>query len=838
MIIRAKSRIQVVVSDRVDRYPVLPLRTGVLFPGTMLTIQVGLASNLSLLKKCWSDKKEFIASYSPSEAGGDGLPQLSQVGVLAAIRDKREGLGGSLIVTIEGIKRVVLKEIVEHDPFVISTINWPQLTTQILRGITGKTDDVISIADEIIKLDPTYSPELLNVIKMNQADPSCLADTVASSFRFPMQSKQSLLEAISLRVRFDSLLEQLNAELNRAATLFRIDSNVRHSLEEEQQKQYLRQQLREIRKQLGDDFHEEKEAIRIKNIIKQHPGLPVEVVSRATIEADRLSQLSSASAEYGVTKNYLDWLLSLPWGKCSPEEYTIPDVEKILSREYFGPINIKEQILQRLSVRKLLGGVAEGPTLCLVGAHGTGKASLARAIASALGKEFIRISVGGLSEVSEIKGALRTYLGAMPGKIIRTLRDAGSCDPVILIEDIDYFNIDNDSSVNMALLEVIDISKNSRFLDNYLGVPFDLSKVFFICSVRAFEEIPEQFMDRLELLEFPGYIEKEKKVIARRYIIPALLKKHGLTKSELKLTNKVLAQIINYYTLEAGLSAFSQQIEKICRKIALQKVEQSKKLKAVNEKNLENYLGAPIYIPEKPDAKPEIGLATGLAWTGSGGDLMFIEGLKMKGEGQIFTTGSLGDVMKESIQAAHSYVRSKADMLGIDPEDFNTFDIHIHFPSGAIPKDGPSAGVTVCLVIASCMAERAIRHDIAFTGEVTLRGRVLPVGGIKEKVSAAFRAGIYQIAIPKENEKDLKELPKEIIRKTKFILVERVDELFEASLLDFTPSSYTLEKFFIKEINKSIKKKTRKKKVDKKTKTTSLKKKKKSANPSPPQENS
>lgn len=817
MIIKAKNRIQVVVTDRVDKYPVLPLKTGVLFPGTMLTIQVGLSANLRLIKKCLADKKEFIASYSPTDSDTDGEPKLNQVGVLAAIRDTREGIGGSLIVTIEGIKRAVLKEIVQTDPFVVSTINWPQSTTQILKGLGGRTEDVISIADEIIKLNPAYSSELLNVIKMNRSDPSCLADTVASSFRFPMQSKQSLLEAISLRLRYDRLLEHLNAELSRAATLYKIDSNVRQSLEEEQQKQYLRQKLHEIRKQLGEDFHEEKEAIRVRNIIKEHGALPADVISRATIEADRLSQLSSASAEYGVTKNYLDWLLSLPWGKCSPEEYEIPTVEKILSHEYFGPTSIKEQILERLSVRKLLGGVAEGPALCLVGAHGTGKASLARAIANALGKEFIRISVGGMSEVSEIKGAPRTYLGAMPGKIIRTLRNAGSCDPVILIEDIDYFNIDNDSSVNMALLEVIDVRKNSRFLDHYLGVPFDLSKIFFICSVRSFEEIPEQFLDRLELLEFPGYIEKEKKVIARRYIIPALLKKHGLSKPEMKLTNNVLARIINYYTMEAGLSGFSQQIEKICRKIALQKVVKSKKLKAVTEKSLEVYLGPPVYIPEKPDAKPEIGLATGLAWTGSGGDLMFIEGLKMKGEGQIFTTGSLGEVMKESIQAAHSYVRSKADMLGIDPEDFNTFDIHIHFPSGAIPKDGPSAGVTVCLVIASCMAERPIRHDIAFTGEVTLRGRVLPVGGIKEKVSAAYRAGIYQIAIPKENEKDLKELPKEIIRKTKFTLVDRVDELFELSLLDFTPSSHTLEKFFTDEIEKTLKKKkARKKKAAKK----------------------
>jgi len=391
----------------------------------------------------------------------------------------------------------------------------------------------------------------------------------------------------------------------------------------------------------------------------------------------------------------------------------------------------------------------------------------------------------------------------MPGKIIRTLQNAGSCDPVILIEDIDYFNMDNDSSVNMALLEAIDIRRNSRFLDSYLGVPFDLSKVFFICSVRSWEEIPEQFIPRFEIIELPGYIEKEKMVIAKRYIIPNLLNKHGILKSELKLSDKVLAAIINGYTQEAGLVGFAQQVEKICRRIALSKQSTKKKSWKLEEEDLEKILGSPLYIPEKAEKEPEIGTATGLAWTGSGGDLMFIEGLKMKGDGQIITTGSLGDVMRESIQAAHSYVRSKADMLAIDHDDFNHFDIHIHFPSGAIPKDGPSAGVTVSLVIASVMSERPIRNDVAMTGEVTLRGRVLPVGGIKEKVSAAFRAGIYHIVLPKENQKDLRDLPKEIVRKSRFSFIERVDDLFELCLLDFTPSAFSLEKVFAEELKKA-----------------------------------
>jgi len=511
------------------------------------------------------------------------------------------------------------------------------------------------------------------------------------------------------------------------------------------------------------------------------------------------------------------------------------EVAKVLSTQYYGPTTLKEQIMQRLSVRKLLGGVNEGPTLCLTGAPGTGKASLAKAIAKAMGKEFIRISVGGIQDVSEIKGSSRTFLGAMPGKIVRTLRNGGSADPVVLIEDIDYFNMDNDSSVNMALLEVIDSRWNSHFLDSYIGVPFDLSKVFFICSVRSFEEIPEQFIPRLDILELPGYIEREKIVISRKYIIPSLLKKHGLLKSEVIFQTKALTSVISNYTMEAGLVGFSQQIEKICRKIALEKSERPKKSWPITETNLESYLGSPIFIPEKAETRPEIGIATGLAWTGAGGDLMFIEGLKMKGEGGITTTGSLGEVMRESIQAAHSYVRSKADTLGIDFNDFNDFDIHIHFPSGAIPKDGPSAGITVCLVIASLLAERPIRNDIAMTGEVTLRGRVLPVGGIKEKISAAYRAGIYQVAIPKENRKDLKELPKEILRKTTFHFIARVDELFELCLLDFTPSAYTLEKIFAEEIEKARKKGSQgKKKVANKSGQKPAKKTPKKSTQKPP----
>lgn len=823
MIINAKKKLSLEISDKVEIRPVLPLQTGILFPGTMITIQIGRPENLKLINDCKTGK-EFVTSYSPHRRDNDDSAPVHQIGVIAVVRDIRPGMGNSKMVTIEGIRRVALTEIVKDEPYIKAQIHNIQLSKKVSRDLKSKIKEVVATVEELTSLDPTITPEHLKVLKLSIDDPSLLADTAASTFNIPLDAQQELLETININQRFELLLKHLNAELNRAATVHSINANVEKNIEEEQKRHYLRQQLHEIKKLLGEDFSEEKETARLKKTIREMNNLPQEVATRAKIEADRLSQLSTASAEYGVTKNYLDWLLSLPWNKSKPEDYDLEYVEKILTSEYYGPKNLKDQILQRLSVRKHLGGINEGPTLCLIGAPGTGKAAIAKAVAKAMGKDFVRISVGGVADVQELKGTPRTFLGAMPGKIIRSIRDAGTCDPVVLIEDIDYFNIENDSSVNMALLEVFDNRLNSRFLDNYIGIPFDLSKIIFICAVRSYEDIPEQFLPRFEIIELPGYIEKEKITITKRYIIPKMLKKHGLSKTELKFTDKLLSKIINNYTQEAGLLGLSQQIEKICRKVVLEKATKKKSKWAMTEKSLESYLGSAIFIPEKAEKTSEIGIAAGLAWTGAGGDLMFIEGLKMKGDGGIITTGSLGEVMRESIQAAHSYVRSKADTLGIDFSDFNDFDIHIHFPSGAIPKDGPSAGVTVCLVLASVMAERPIRNDIAMTGEVTLRGKVLPVGGIKEKVSAAYRAGIYHVALPKENAKDLKDLPKEILRKTKLTYLDRVDELFELCLLDFTPSSFTLEKILAEEMQKAKKKKTRA--VKPKKKAAKAKKKK------------
>ena len=825
ILIKSRYRIPLVTEGPTEDFPLLRLRIAVLFPHNLLTIQVRRKETLKLIRDCHSSGQQFVASFSPQPDDENEPSPVHRMATLATVRDCREAPGGSLLVTIEGLKRIAIARVSCSDAYPTVSVQDLELDSSDPKSHRGRMDAVISMVDEITRLDPSYSAELVYILKAIENDPSLLADRVASFFHFPLAWKQELLEAVDLQLRYGLMLGHLDRVLTHAGALRTVSYQGRS---DGQTRPFIPwQPARGQQPYLEPDNGQAEEAFRVREVISSSPHLPPEVKARATIEVDRLSRLSSASAEYGVTKNYLDWILALPWGKVTPENYEIPEVERIISTDYFGPTSIKEQILQRLSVRKLSGGIDEGPTLCLVGAPGTGKASLAKAIARSLGKEFIRISVGGISEVSEIKGMPRTFLGAQPGKIIRAMKDAGSCDPVILIEDIDYFNLENKSSVNMALLEAVDTRLNSRFTDSYLGVPFDLSKVFFICSVRAFEEIPEQFIPRFELMEIPGYIEREKIVITKKYIIPNLLKKHGLRKSEFKISEKTLALIISGYTQEAGLLGFSQQIEKIFRKIALEKAQGKRKSWTIGEKNLESFLGSPVYIPEKAEKVPEIGTATGLAWTGAGGDLMFIEGLKMKGEGAITTTGSLGEVMKESIQAAHSYVRSKSDMLGIDSADFNEFDIHIHFPSGAIPKDGPSAGVTVCLVIASVMSERPIRNDIAMTGEVTLRGKVLPVGGTKEKISAAYRAGIFHVVLPKENQKDLKEIPREIQRKTKFTFIERVDELFEICLLNFKPSSHTLEKIFAEEIEKAKKKKPAKKPAKKKSRPKAAKPRKK-----------
>jgi ATP-dependent Lon protease len=742
--------------------------------------------------------------FSIGQETSDRNYDLCQIGTAAKILSVANAPGDSQLVTLQGIRRIALSAIKKKRPYLLAKIDYIEESSSATDRTRPLAEEIVEVLEKISKLNPSVSGSVLSTARLNLEDPGYFADRIMSLTYLAVESRQQILEALKIDTRLSRLLKILKQELSRNQQT-NTGSGTRAIDENEEEYFCTDHSL-----PLGTESTgiEGKKAINsvsrfLENKVKLNKNIPLEVYDRCLIEIDRLSHLSTSSAEYGTTRRYIDWLLGIPWNICGRKNYDLKRVEKDINREYYGSQGIKKQILERIAVRKLLSDMSDGPILCLAGMAGTGKASLAKAIAIAMGKKFARISVGGIDDKTDIKGTPRTYSGAAPGIIIRTLKDTGRADSVILIEDIEYFTEETNSSLPMSLLEAIDPRYNSRFLDNYIGVPIDLSRTFFICAIKSSEQIPEIFNHRFETIELPGYIEKEKIHIARKYLIPRLLKKHGLLKKDLVFNENGLLKIIRNFTLEAGLLKFRRRLERICRHVAREKATKSKKTWIVNEKTVENFLGTLQYIPEKPDNSPEVGVAIGLAWTGMGGDLMTIEGLRMKGSGEVISTGSLGDVMKESIQAAHSYVRSKADILGIDHNDFDNFDIHIHFPSGAIPKDGPSAGVAVSLAIASVMAERPIRNDIAMTGEVTLRGKVLQVGGLVEKISAAYRAGLRTVFIPKENEKDLKELPSDILKKTKFILIEAVDEIFAKGLLDFAPSNYTLEKIFAEEMEKA-----------------------------------
>lgn len=540
-------------------------------------------------------------------------------------------------------------------------------------------------------------------------------------------------------------------------------------------------------------------------------GLPLQVERKALIEKERLRLISPASSEYSLILDYINWLLSLPWAQSCAEEIDVEKLEKVLDKEFFGQKKMKERIYEYFSIRQLKKDI-RGSILCFVGPPGTGKTALAQSIASALDRKFVRLSVAGSSASQQIKGERLGFSTGSPGIIIKNLRETGCNNPLFLIEGVDKLGDGNPKGeVISALIEVLDPEHNSSFIDNYLGLTFDLSKVFFIATAQNIDEIPDALMEIFEIIEFTGFIEEEKLQIARRYLVPTQIKRHGLTEGEVKITDEAIKKIIREYTIEEGLRELQKEIETICRKCARLKASGSGNLWKISAENLTDYLGTPVYIPEIAEKKPEVGVACGLAWTASGGDIMLIEGLRMRGSGQIFSTGQLGGIIRESIQTAHSYVRSKAQLLGISYQDFTNYDIHIHFPSEAIPKDGPSAGVTICLVIASVMSEKPIRNDLAMSGEVSLRGNILPVGGVKEKLSAARRVGIKKIILPKANQRNLPDLPEELVGDLEFIWVERMEEVFEKSLIEFGKQKKIFE-VIKREVEKAGRKKKKRRK--------------------------
>ena len=779
------------------------MRTTIVFPSCVEMMQISRPRSLRLLKEL--ERSRDLVAMVPLQSGSEdvrSIDDLCRIGVLARPLVIQPSKDETYSVTFEATGRLNLKALISDEPYLVGEFEESDLDTDTA-GLEKTVKKVYSYAVRLLSADSHYSPEIYEIFKANRDDVVRFVDVVSHHLHFSFDSKRELLTAKSLKERVFHLLDLLSEECQRLEIEDELKIKVEDAINKSQREFFLRAKLKEIRRELGEDYEDDNAAASYRKRIGHLKDLPVEVKEQLFLETERLKILSTASAEYGSIKRYLDWLLAIPWNNIRSDKKNLIEVEKIIDKNFFGGDDIKEGITEYLATRQLSEEVS-APVLCLSGPSGTGKASLAGSIATALDRELVRFSVAGFSSVAELRGEPHTLEGAMPGKIVRSLIDTNCMNPVFLIEDLDKLAYDEGRlAIALAFLDLIDPRQNRRYFDDYVSLPINLSRVIFIFSMHSTEMVPDSLLERMEVIEFSGYVDREKIAIAEKYLVPSLIGRHGIASSELKLTSGALRNLIRNYTMEAGLSQVKAKIESLCRKFSKAKATATKPVKwVVTEDNLEKYFGPPIFIPETAESQPEIGVAAGVAWTGAGGDIMMIEGLKMRGPGGVVCTGSLGDVMRESVQAAHSFVRSKADLLQIPYDDFANYDIHIHFPQGAIPKDGPSAGVTISLVMASVMSDRPIRNDIAMTGEVSLRGKVLAVSGIKEKVAAAHRAGIFRIVLPAQNKKDVKHLPKDLREQMEFIYIERTDELFEIALLDYEPGSETLQDLMMMELRR------------------------------------
>src|SRR3954462_7543264 len=773
--------------------PLMALRSTIVYPLGTIAVQMGAPENLALLRA--HDEPGLIVALVVASGDHDEPIEpakfANRVGVAARVHERINLPGDTVQITLQGLRRIVIDEIERMDPYPIARIQPARETG----GESGDLDDliarVVSAADTLAELVDRIPDEVPAILKMNISDPGRFADLAATNMNFRIADKDEVLQRLDIGQRLQFILGRLERELARARVMEDVKRQTELKIEQHQREFYLRQQMRAIQVELGEADPGEKEAIELLKRIED-AKLPEKVAQEARRETERMRMLSPASSEYQVVRTYLDWVLSLPWNDRSGEEdIDLKKIEDALDNRHYGLDEAKERIIEYLAVRKLRGGDPHGPILCFVGPPGTGKTSLGEAIGKAIGREFYRISVGGVRDEAEIRGHRRTYVGAMPGLIIQALRRVHVKDPVLMIDEIDKMSGGGASGdPTAAMLEVLDPQQNNSFVDHYLNLPFDLSGALFICTANNLFDIPAPLRDRMEVIRIAGYTVEEKVEIAWRYLLPRLLEEHGITDKDIQFTDESLSFVSNRYSREAGLRNFERNLAAIMRKRARAKAEGEEGAWVIDNEKVEEVLGIPRYAVEEAEKVPEVGVATGMAWTATGGDLMIIEALKMPGTGRLTVTGQLGDVMRESVDAAFSYVRSRAAAIGIPDSAFKEFDIHVHLPAGAIPKDGPSAGITMTLAIASVLSARPVRRDLAMTGEVTLRGKVLEIGGVKEKVLAAYRSGLRQIIMPKSNEKDLRDVPEEVRTHMAFTFVERMDEVLHLALLP--PVSETL----------------------------------------------
>jgi ATP-dependent Lon protease len=776
--------------------PLLALRSTIVFPHGRIAVQVSSADNLALLL-AHPDEGAHVICVLENEDAERGLSALEgRLGVLARLTDRRPIVGGIAQVTLQGIARVELSGVVRDAVTAYPTARAterpePLVDREAARALMQR---IALASDSRAELDSTFPAELPALLRREADSPTRFADLAAARGALRAAEKDAVIQRLDPLTRLEFLAERWEREVARAKVNEEVRQETEKRVDRHHREFFLRQQLQAIKSELGEaDAGEGETAELIRRV--EEAQLPPTIAAEARREVERLRALSTASSEHQVLRNYLEWVLTLPWSQRSgAEKIALDKVEAALDDRHYGLHEAKERILEYLAVRQLRGDRGRdphGPILCFVGPPGTGKTSLGEAIAASIGRAFYRISVGGVRDEAEIRGHRRTYVGSLPGLLLQALRRVQVNDPVLMIDEIDKMTAGGPSGdPTAAMLEVLDPGQNATFTDHYLNQPFDLSSVLFICTANNLFDIPHALRDRLEVIRIAGYTVEEKVEIAWRYLLPRLFDEHGITDHDLQFTDESLSVIANRYAREAGLRTFERHIAALMRRRARKKAEGEQGAWIVDAARIEDVLGPPRFAPEAAEQEPEIGTVTGLAWTSNGGELMTIEALMMPGTGKLTVTGQLGDVMRESVDAACSYVRSRGHALRVADPELRASDLHVHFPAGSVPKDGPSAGVAVTLAIASVMSRRPVRRDVAVTGEVTLRGRVLEIGGVKEKVLAAYRAGLRTVVLPAANEKDLRDIPAEVRNALTFKCVSTMDQVLEAMLLPPRPNGF------------------------------------------------
>ncbi|SHI31188.1 endopeptidase La [Propionispora hippei] len=761
--------------------PLLPLRGILVFPYMIIHLDVGREKSISALEEAMvHDRLIMLATQRDAQDDKPEAEDIFSIGTVAEVKQLLKLPGGTIRVLVEGLHRAEIIEYTEQEPFYQVEIDEFSEEDVKTPEIEALTRTVVHQFEQWVKLSKKIPPEtLVSVVVVEE--PGRLADLIASHLSLKIEDKQALLDAIGVAERLEKLCEILGREMEILELEKKINVRVRKQMEKTQKEYYLREQLKAIQKELGDKDDRTAEVDEYRQRLTEKK-FPEDVAEKINKEIERLEKMPPMVAESAVIRTYLDWLLSLPWLDRTEDRLDISLAEQTLDNDHYGLEKVKERILEYLSVRKLTETM-KGPILCLVGPPGVGKTSLARSIARSMERKFVRISLGGVRDEAEIRGHRRTYVGALPGRILQGIRTAGSQNPVFLLDEIDKMSADFRGDPSAALLEVLDPEQNNTFSDHYIELPFDLSKVLWVVTANVMHNIPRPLLDRMEVISIAGYTEEEKIEIAKRYLVPKQIRDHGLTEKQIVFSEGTLQKVIRDYTREAGVRNLERNIANLCRKSARKIVQNARSAIKITAQNLHTFLGAPKYRHSQVETSHQVGVATGMAWTEVGGDILGTEVSIMKGKGKLTLTGQLGEVMRESAQAGFSYIRSRAEELGIDPEFYEKNDIHIHLPEGAIPKDGPSAGITMATAVASALTGIPIRSDLSMTGEITLRGRVLPVGGIKEKVLAAHRAGIKRIILPKENKRDMDDIPGNIKRSLEFYLVEHMDEVLEKALV-------------------------------------------------------